>query len=152
MGTQPGDVVKSTRERAGLTQRQLAERSGVMQPNIAAIETGRTRPTEDTLRRLLDAARSRPSLILERHREQVIELVRSHRGHDPRVFGSVARGTDTTDSDVDLLVRFEPGTGLLEVSALVLELEQLLGVDVDVVGEDSHGPTMQRALAEAVPV
>jgi predicted nucleotidyltransferase len=70
-----------------------------------------------------------------------------------RVFGSVARGDDTEASDVDLLVRLAPGTGLLRLGRLVDDLERVLGVRVDVVPESDLKPDLRaRVEAEAVPL
>ena len=46
----------------------------------------------------------KPSLELEKHREAIRELVHKYGLHNPRIFGSVAKGTDTKDSDVDIAV------------------------------------------------
>lgn len=135
-----------------MTQRQLAERSGVAQPNIAAYESGRRSPSEAMLQRLLSAARPRPSKLLTRHREAILAVAQRHRAHDVRVFGSVARGDDTTDSDLDLLVRFEEGASLFDHAGLVIELERLLGVPVDVISEGGLRSPHDRILAEATPL
>ena len=69
-----------------------------------------------------------------RHREQSIrEAVTRFRVSNPRVFGSVLHGTDTDGSDLDLLVDPQPGTTLFDLGGLQVELEDLLGVRVDVV-------------------
>jgi uncharacterized protein len=102
--------------------------------------------------RLLDAAKIRPSVALDRHRERVREIVANHRGTDPRVFGSVARGEDAPGSDLDLLVSFEPATTIFDVAALVNDLEDALGVPVEVVGDAGEGSLLRRARAEAVRV
>lgn len=69
-----------------------------------------------------------------RHREQSIrEAVSRFRVRNPRVFGSVLHGTDTDGSDLDLLVDPQPGTTLFDLGGLQVELEDLLGVRVDVV-------------------
>ena len=135
-----------------MSQRELARRSGVHQPNIAAIESRRTTPSPHTLARLLEAAKERPSVVLERYRDRVRAIVAEHRGHEPRVFGSVARGTDTSSSDVDLLVRFDPGTSIFDVVGLARELEELLGAPVDIASEDAENPGLAQARVEAVPV
>jgi len=59
------------------------------------------------------------------------------------VFGSVARGEDTDASDLDLLVRVPEGTGLLALGRFTQELQDLLGVSVDVVPQDSVKPRVR---------
>ena len=72
---------------------------------------------------------------------------------DVRLFGSVARGEEHDDSDIDFLVRLEAGRTLLDLVRLESRLESLLGRPVDVVTESSLAePTRTRALREAVPV
>lgn len=70
-----------------------------------------------------------------------------------RLFGSAARGDERDDSDVDFLVRLEPGRTLLDLMRLETRLEDLLGRPVDVVTEASLAePMRSRVLAEAVRV
>lgn len=72
---------------------------------------------------------------------------------DVRVFGSVARGEEGRDSDVDLLVRLEPGRTLLDLARLEMQLEALLGRHVDVVTEAGlREPLRSVALREAISV
>ena len=67
-----------------------------------------------------------------------------------RVFGSVARGDDRADSDVDFLVDVEPGPTLLDVIALEQDLQALLHRSVSVLTDDGLSPYLQRRiLAEA---
>jgi predicted nucleotidyltransferase len=69
------------------------------------------------------------------------------------VFGSVARGEDSPESDVDFLVEFEQGRTLLDLSGLRLDLIDLLNRDVDVATEASLHPRLRdRILAEVVPL
>ena len=69
------------------------------------------------------------------------------------VFGSVARGEDTSDSDVDFLVEFEEGRTLLDLSGLRLDLIDLLNGDVDVATPASLHPRLRdQILAEVVPL
>jgi predicted nucleotidyltransferase len=75
----------------------------------------------------------KPSLALMSNRPLVRVLTERFRLINPRVFGSVTRGTDTETSDIDLLVDALPGASLLDVCGLQVELEDLLGVRVDVV-------------------
>lgn len=81
-------------------------------------------------------------------------MVVAHCGVDVRVFGSVASGTDTEGSDLDLLVTFQPGTHLGEVGVLTDELSELLGVDVDVVssGGLTDNRFSRRVLETATPL
>jgi predicted nucleotidyltransferase len=70
-----------------------------------------------------------------------------------RVFGSVARGEAGPESDVDFLVRLEPGTTLLDHAALVRELESLLDRKVEVISERALRVRIRdRVLQEAVPI
>ncbi|SFS01016.1 hypothetical protein SAMN04487783_0507 [Agrococcus baldri] len=146
------EQVRLLRERAGLTQRQLAERSGVAQPNIAAYERGSRRPSSKMLERLASAARPRPSVALAAQRSAVEELLRKHHANSARVFGSVARGTDRPGSDLDLLVAFDAAASLFDIAGLGQDLEHLLGVEVDIVSEGGLRPKHARILDEAVPL
>lgn len=119
--------------RRGLTQAQLAMRSGVAQPNIAAYETGRRRPSPATLARLEQALRPNAAEALRSSRDDVVTVLAAHRLTNPRVFGSVARGEDHSDSDVDLLVDAEPDLDLLDLIDAADALEALLGRHVDLV-------------------
>ena len=74
----------------------------------------------------------RPSRVLASHRVDVLELARAHGATNVRVFGSVARGDDTTASDADLLVDFAPRTSLLSVIGLEQSLTDEFGIRVDV--------------------
>lgn len=77
---------------------------------------------------------------LREQREQILALAKKFRAGDVRVFGSVARGTPTSTSDVDILVRFEAGYQLWDLVGLTQELEDLLGCSVDVVNEANLRP------------
>jgi uncharacterized protein len=71
--------------------------------------------------------------IRSRYRQQIIALASNRGAHNIRVFGSVARGDQRYDSDIDFLVDFEPGRSLLDLTGLWLDLEAVLGCKVDVV-------------------
>lgn len=73
--------------------------------------------------------------LLQEKREEILRVAARHGARNVRVFGSVRRGEAREDSDLDLLVDFEPNRSLLDHSALVLDLEELLGRKVDVVTE-----------------
>src|SRR4051794_22082792 len=72
---------------------------------------------------------------IHKRREEIASVAARHGAHDVRIFGSVARGDATEESDLDLLVRFEPDRSLMDHGMLVEELQNLLGVRVDVVSE-----------------
>jgi len=95
----------------------------------------------------------RPSEALQRHREAIRRIVESHRTRNARVFGSVLRGEDTEESDLDLLVDPTPETSLFDLGAILMELEQLLGVRVDVVTPNGLPEKFRaRVVAQAEPV
>ncbi|SPE33323.1 conserved hypothetical protein [Acidobacteriia bacterium SbA2] len=71
--------------------------------------------------------------LLKAKREEILRAAAKHGAHNVRVFGSVARGEADAQSDIDLLVEFEPDRSLLDHAALWLELQELLGCKVDVV-------------------
>lgn len=56
-----------------------------------------------------------------------------HHAHRVRLFGSVARGDDGPDSDIDLLIDFDQNSSLFDLMRMTRELEELLGHPVDVV-------------------
>jgi predicted nucleotidyltransferase len=80
----------------------------------------------------------------------VLALARANKADEVRVFGSVANGRDTADSDIDLLVRFRSGASLLDQANLTIKLTELLGVRVDVVSEGGLTDRHADILAEAV--
>jgi predicted nucleotidyltransferase len=71
--------------------------------------------------------------LIDVHRAAISEAVMRHKGRSVAIFGSVARGEATSDSDIDFLVDFEEGSSLFDLLHLMDELEQLLGRRVDVV-------------------
>ena len=81
------------------------------------------------------------------------EVCRRWKIAELEVFGSVARGDATEDSDLDIIVRFDPGRSLLDHGGLVMDLRELLGVKVDVIDEDGMRERFRRhALKEAIPL
>lgn len=93
------------------------------------------------------------SALLDAHREEIRAIVEANRATNPRVFGSVARGENGPDSDLDLLVDGLPGLTLLGLGRMIKQLEELLGVSVDVVETGGGSERFQEAvLAEAVPL
>jgi predicted nucleotidyltransferase len=84
-------------------------------------------------------------------REAILNIARQYGASNIRVFGSVARGDSTDTSDLDLIVRFEPGRSLLDHGGLVMDLSELLGRRVDVIDEDGMRPRFrEQVMKEAV--
>jgi predicted nucleotidyltransferase len=93
------------------------------------------------------------SSLLQRYREEILDLAARHGARDVRVFGSLARGEGGEDSDLDLLVILAKGRSLLDLIALKREVEDLIQRPVDVVTEKALSPYLrERVLSEAVPL
>jgi len=91
--------------------------------------------------------------LLEIKRDHILRTADKHRARNVRVFGSVVRGEARPASDVDFLVKMDRGRGLLDLSALVVDLQDLLGRKVDVVSEDGlYWLLRRRILKEAKPL
>ena len=90
---------------------------------------------------------------LQARREDIMSIAASHGARNIRVFGSVSRGEETGQSDVDFLVDFDPGRSLLDHVALIQDLERLLQCRVDVVTEPGlHWYIRDRITKEAIPL
>lgn len=95
----------------------------------------------------------KPSDALKEHREEIRKVAEEFHTRRPRVFGSVAQGADTEESDLDLLVDPTPETTLLDIARIQNRLQQVLGISVDVLTPKSLPPKgRDKILAEAVPV
>lgn len=91
--------------------------------------------------------------LLRAKRDEILQICAKYGARNVRVFGSVARGEADEQSDIDLLVEFEPNRSLLDHAGLWVELQELLGVKVDVVSEHGLKPRIrQRVLQEAIPL
>lgn len=90
---------------------------------------------------------------LKRKRDDVLAIAEAHGARNVRVFGSVARGEETDDSDLDLLVEMEPGRSLLDMGRLLMDLQDLLGCEVQIAEPEAlHWYVRKRVLEEAVPL
>ena len=166
-----GSLIREARRRAGLSQVELGRRAGLTQSVVSVYESGGRQPSLPILERLVRSAGCDLSVTvqgaptvpaeterplgtrLSRHGPQVREIVARHRLGNVRVFGRVARGDDTLESDVDLLVDVPPGVGLVGLARCERDLEELLGVRVDLVPADDLKPGVAAsALADARPV
>jgi predicted nucleotidyltransferase len=85
-------------------------------------------------------------------RAEILRVAEVHGARNIRVFGSVVRGDNRADSDVDLLVEFEEGKTLFDLIGLKLDLQNLLGATVDVVTPNSLRYIRDHVLAEALPI
>ncbi|MBI5570503.1 MAG: nucleotidyltransferase family protein [Desulfomonile tiedjei] len=91
--------------------------------------------------------------LLKEKREEILEIAARHGAGNIRVFGSVARGEAGESSDVDLLVDMEADRSLLDVTAFLADVRELLGRRVDVVSEKGlYWLIRRRILKEAKPL
>jgi predicted nucleotidyltransferase len=88
--------------------------------------------------------------LVEQHRDAIKAVAARHNGGRVRLFGSVARGDEGRDSDIDLLVDFLPGSSLFDLLRLSRELEALLRRPVDVVSRGGLKPRDRGILEEAI--
>ena len=94
-----------------------------------------------------------PRDLLAQNRDEILRLAACYGATNVRVFGSVARGEAHEESDIDFLVRMEPGRSIFDLAALVTELEALLGRPVDIVPDDAiYWLLRRRILSEAQPL
>lgn len=165
----PGALLRQARIRAGLSQAELAARAGVAQSVISVYESGRRRPALATLaalveatgfdldvrlrRRRLERLSGPLGLRLRRHRPEVVRTARAAGITIRGVFGSVARGEDGPDSDVDLLVELPSGMGLFGLARVQERLQQILGAPVELIPAVDLKPGVRpTVLAELVPL
>lgn len=166
-----GAVLKEARRRVGMTQVDLARTAGVTQSVVSAYESGARQPSLVTLQRLVSAAGFELVISLSpqaarrdrltgplgrrvlRERRRLTEVAARHGASNVRVFGSVARGAEGPDSDVDLLADLAPGTGLLGLGRLEHDLADVLHARVDVVPATDLKPGVaESVLSEAIPL
>lgn len=151
------DVIRRARTAAGLTQAELAVRAGTSQPAVARYEQGGVTPTLGTLQRLLavcgrravistaalndsdspPSRRATPDMrLLRARRERLLSAAARCGVNDVRLFGSVSRGEQSPESDVDLLVELEPGRTLIDLARFRREASEILSAPVDVATPD----------------
>lgn len=164
-------LLRQARTAAGLSQAELAQKAGVTQSVISVYEAGRRQPSVPTLASLiaatgyeLDLSVGKPRRGVQRltgpvgrrlrgRRSEVVELANRHGVRVLGVFGSVARGEDRPDSDIDLLVELPAEMGLFALARVQNELEQLLGAPVDLIPETGLKTGVRPAVeADLVPL
>ena len=95
----------------------------------------------------------KPSEILEAHIPELRKIMEKNEHFcNLRVFGSVANGTDTEDSDIDFLVESTGRHGLFALFELRYQLEDLLNVKIDLVDEKTLRPTVRKTLTKIIPI
>ena len=91
------------------------------------------------------------SQLLSENRQEILALAQQYGAKNVRVFGSIARGEDDEQSDIDFLVEMEPTRSLFDLGGFMMSLQELLGRPVDVVTEDGLKMRIrERVLQEAV--
>jgi predicted nucleotidyltransferase len=91
--------------------------------------------------------------LITTKREEIKQLAANYGAYNVRVFGSVARREAREDSDLDVLVDLESDRSLFDLGGLLIELQNLLGCNVDVVTEQGLRPRIrERVLRDAVPL
>ncbi|HOW67138.1 MAG TPA: nucleotidyltransferase family protein [Candidatus Paceibacterota bacterium] len=90
---------------------------------------------------------------LTERRSEILGLAERYRTGEVRVFGSIVRGENVENSDVDLLIKPRRGCSLFDLAGLLEDLQELLGCRVDLVTEDDLKPRLrERVLKEAIPL
>ena len=163
-----GRRIAEGRRSRGLSQAELATRASLDRTALSKIETGRRKVASTELGRVAAAldlpfehffsgrpeGAGRDALAsIRSKRRAILSICQRHGAHSPRLFGSVARGDATSESDIDFIVEIEDGRSLFDLAALLLELRDLLGRDVDVVtAEGLRDRIRERVMDEAVPL
>lgn len=162
-----GNLVRRARHVAGLSQSELAARAGTTQSVVSVYESGRRQPSLPMLVSLIEAAGARLDISLAPITEHPASLAdRVHENadviHDAAaaagmrilgIFGSVARGEDRPDSDVDLLIDVPDGVGLFALGRLEARLRDLLDAEIDLVPAAGLKPRVRAAIdAELRPL
>ena len=95
----------------------------------------------------------KPSEVLRFHRDAIRKIVEAHRAQNALLFGSVLHGDDSATSDLDVLVDPLPGATLFDLGTIQVELEEVLGIPVDVLTPgDLPVKFRAKVLEETVPI
>lgn len=90
---------------------------------------------------------------IQSKRDVIIDAAVRHGAHNVRIFGSVARGENSSSSDIDFLVEMDEKSSLFDQAELLYDLEQIFGCKVDVVDQSRlHSLIRDRILAESRPL
>ena len=90
---------------------------------------------------------------IQQKKEEILVVAQQHGIMNIRIFGSVARGDDNLQSDIDLLVDLEKGRTLFDLGGALIQLQDLLGCKVDIVTERGlHWYLREKIMKEAKPL
>lgn len=161
-----GALLRRARTGSAMSQAELAARAGVTQSVISAYESGHRQPALPTLAALIEAAgyelitdiRRPPRRLarmtgpvgrqIRRRRRDLITAAAAHGVTNLRVVGSVARGQDRPDSDVDLLADLPAGISLFGLARVQEELEAIAGTHVDLIPAADLKPAVSARMTQ----
>ncbi|MCW5199853.1 nucleotidyltransferase family protein [Desulfobulbus sp. F1] len=90
---------------------------------------------------------------IQQQKKNILAIARQHGLVRLRLFGSVVRGEETPQSDIDLLVDLEPGRSMFDLGGALIQLQELLRRKVDIVTEGGlHWYLKEKIMQEAVPL
>ena len=122
---------------SGLTQKQVAEAIGRSQPEVSRL--------------LRFHSSTKLGLLLRKNRAAIMEVAADHSLTNIRVFGSLSKGIDPSDGEIDLLVEVDNGAGNAGLDAASERLSSLLSTRVRLINDASFRRNRSdRALADAV--
>lgn len=175
--TSVATTLRRIRTESNISQADLAARAGTSQPALARYETGVALPTLPTLERLLsacgrelqiEAPRSTEKSAratsmrghlgpraakLRHHRRALLDAAQKRGLSKVRVFGSLARGEDGPESDIDFLVDLKAGRTLIDLAGFRHEATEILDIPVDIATVDMLKERIRdEVLAEALPI
>jgi uncharacterized protein len=161
-----GALLRRARIGSGMSQAELAVLAGVTQSVISAYESGHRQPALPTLAALIEATgyelvtdiRRPPRRLarlsgpvgqrVRRRRRELVSAAAAHGVTNLRVFGSVARGQDRPDSDVDLLADLPAGISLFGLARVQEDLEAIAGARVDLIPAADLKPAVRMRVAQ----
>jgi predicted nucleotidyltransferase/DNA-binding XRE family transcriptional regulator len=149
-GQTSGALLREARLDSRLSQTEVARRANIAQSVVSAYESDQREPALTTLRRLIEATGHRLVINFERdlqfrpglpdtrlgrrlrqNRRALLASASRYGATNVRIFGSVARGEERRDSDIDMVVDVLHDTGLFALASLEQEFREILGVPVD---------------------
>lgn len=148
----PGALIRDAGLDLGITQAELAGRADLPESVIAAMESGALSVSLGMLERVLKAADYRLNLALKRCYAEIRQEAARRGLRNVRIIGSVARGDDGFDSDIDLLVTPGEGTTAFDIANFGALVRQITGFPTDVLVDTKPFPPGCAAGDEVVPL